>query len=128
MLKKKANYPNFKKMEERLTGLKSIDAALELHNGIKVADGEALKTNFKKVEEELNIMLSNLDAKRAELKAVEKQLNHFSKTAFIGVKSQFGDDSAEYAKVGGKRLSERQKPQRNGKAQAKTKVKQTATA
>ena len=124
MAKSKNSNPSFKKMEERLTGLKSIDAALELHNGIKIADGEVLKTNFKKIEEEYKIMMSNLDAKRTELKEAEKLLNHFSKSALIGVKSQFGDDSTEYAKAGGTRISQRQRSPRKAKA----KVKQTATA
>ncbi len=37
-------------MEQRLTGLKSISTTLELHNGISVVGGEALKADFKKVE------------------------------------------------------------------------------
>ncbi len=128
MARNATSNPTYKKMEDRLTGLKSIDTALELHNGIKVMDGEVLKSNYKKVEEDLNIMLTNLEAKRSELKALEKQLNQFSKLALIGVKSQFGDDSMEYAKAGGVRLSQRQKPQRNAKTPVKAKVKQTATA
>lgn len=124
MATRKAGYPGLMKMEQRLTGLKSISTTLELHNGISVVGGEALKADFKKAEEEYNIMLKNLNIKKDEVKNLEKKLFDYCKTSLIAVKSQFGDDSNEYEQSGGTRASKRQKPTRKAKA----KVKQTATA
>ena len=124
MATRKAGYPGLMKMEQRLTGLKSISTTLELHNGISVVGGEALKADFKKAEEEYNIMLKNLNIKKDEVKNLEKKLFDYCKTSLIAVKSQFGDDSNEYELTGGTRTSKRQKPTRKAKA----KVKQTATA
>ena len=124
MATRKAGYPGLMKMEQRLTGLKSISTTLELHNGISVVGGEALKADFKKAEEEYNIMLKNLNIKKDEVKNLEKKLLDYCKTSLVAVKSQFGDDSTEYEQSGGTRTSKRQKPTRKAKA----KVKQTATA
>ena len=124
MATRKAGYPGLMKMEQRLTGLKSISTTLELHNGISVVGGEALKADFKKAEEEYNIMLKNLNIKKDEVKNLEKKLLDYCKTSLVAVKSQFGDDSNEYEQSGGTRTSKRQKPTRKAKA----KVKQTATA
>ena len=41
MAVRKTGYPGLLKMEQRLTGLKSINPSLELHNGISVVGGEA---------------------------------------------------------------------------------------
>ena len=111
-------------MEQRLTGLKSISTTLELHNSISVVGGEALKADFKKVEEEYNIMLKNLNSKKDEVKNLEKKLFDYCKTSLIAVKSQFGDDSTEYEQSGGTRTSKRQKLTRKAKAAKR----QTATA
>ena len=124
MATRKTGYPGLMKMEQRLTGLKSISTTLELHNGISVVGGEALKADFKKAEEEYNIMLKNLNIKKDEVKNLEKKLLDYCKTSLVAVKSQFGDDSTEYEQSGGTRTSKRQKPTRK----AKVKVKQTATA
>ena len=124
MATRKAGYSGLMKMEQRLTGLKSISTTLELHNGISVVGGEALKADFKKAEEEYNIMLKNLNIKKDEVKNLEKKLFDYCKTSLVAVKSQFGDDSNEYELTGGTRTSKRQKPTRKAKA----KVKQTATA
>ena len=124
MATRKTGYPGLMKMEQRLTGLKSISTTLELHNGISVVGGEALKADFKKAEEEYNIMLKNLNIKKDEVKNLEKKLFDYCKTSLVAVKSQFGDDSTEYELTGGTRTSKRQKPTRKAKA----KVKQTATA
>ena len=124
MATRKTGYPGLMKMEQRLTGLKSISTTLELHNGISVVGGEALKADFKKAEEEYNIMLKNLNIKKDEVKNLEKKLLDYCKTSLVAVKSQFGDDSTEYEQSGGTRTSKRQKPTRKAKA----KVKQTATA
>ena len=124
MATRKAGYPGLMKMEQRLTGLKSISTTLELHNGISVVGGEALKADFKKAEEEYNIMLKNLNIKKDEVKNLEKKLFDYCKTSLVAVKSQFGDDSNEYELTGGTRISKRQKPTRKAKA----KVKPTATA
>lgn len=124
MAVRKTGYPGLLKMEQRLTGLKSINLSLELHNGISVVGGEALKADFKKAEEEYNIMLKNLNIKKDEVKNLEKKLFDYCKTSLIAVKSQFGDDSNEYELTGGTRTSKRQKPTRKVKAPKK----QTATA
>ncbi len=124
MATRKAGNRGLMKMEQRLTGLKSISTTLELHNGISVVGGEALKADFKKAEEEYNIMLKNLNIKKDEVKNLEKKLFDFCKNSLVAVKSQFGDDSNEYEQSGGTRASKRQKPTRKAKAPKK----QTATA
>ena len=128
MAARKVSNPGLMKMEQRLTGMKSISTTLELHNGISVVGGEALKADFKKAEEEYNIMLKNLNIKKDEVKNLEKKLLDFCKTSLVAVKSQFGDDSNEYELTGGTRASKRQKPTRKAAKAAKAPKKQTATA
>ena len=114
MGRKRTSSPALRKMEQRLSGLKSINPTLELRNGKSVAEGEALKAKAHAAEEEYSIMLSNIEAKRHELNSIAKELTTYCKDFLTGVKSDFGDDSVEYGKAGGVRLSQRAKPQRKG--------------
>jgi hypothetical protein len=91
----------------RVNGLKVIHANLVLKMGLSVAAGEDLKTRLQTKQDEYNHLLSLLDLKRYELDEVEKEANRFNKTLFLAVKAEYGEDSAEYETVGGRRSSDR---------------------
>jgi hypothetical protein len=62
--------------------------------------------------------LSNLDVSLTNIKTNEKALDALSSRRLKGVASKFGEDSDEYEEAGGKRTSERARPQRKASVAA----------
>lgn len=99
----------------RLASLRSIDANLDLGNGITVA---LFEEELSKTEESLasyNTTLSMADEGLANFEDNEKVLADIHERALLGVGSKFGKDSIEYEKAGGTRKSDRRKPIRTKK-------------
>ncbi len=112
MGRRKRNSKILTQASERLAGLKSIDPALDLGNGLKVSDYEQAITNLQTTIEAYNQMLSQLDEKQNQVDAAENALRDLSERMLAGVGSKFGKDSDEYEKGGGVRKSERKRPAR----------------
>ena len=106
---------NLDKARTRLAAVKSIDAALDLGNGVTVA-------NFKT---EVDTLTSNLEAYNTALSTVDDLYNvciaqldvikDWNERVLIGVANKYGKNSSEYEMAGGVRKSERKKPVRKQK-------------
>ncbi len=106
----------------RLAGVKSIDAKLDLGNGLSVAEYHAAIEAVRVALEAYNTVLSLVDEKQNDVIAKEKRLRDLHERILMGVAARHGKDSIEYEKAGGTRKSERKK---KAKAAAKP---ATATA
>lgn len=93
----------------RLAGVKSIDAKLDLGNGLSVAEYQAAIEAVRVALEAYNTVLSLVDEKQNEVVAKEKRLRDLHERILMGVAARHGKDSIEYEKAGGTRKSERRK-------------------
>lgn len=93
----------------RLAGLKSIDANLDLGNGLTVKEYEKKIGNANTTLEEYNTTLSIADEKLNIFETDEKTLKDFHERVLLAVGAIYGKDSVEYEKAGGTRKSERRK-------------------
>lgn len=104
--------------ENRANALKSIDPALDLGNGLTLADYQTKAAALKTKNDKYNTDLSTLDGDLNSIQADEKTLDDLSGRMLAGVGSKYGKDSDEYEKAGGTRTSERKPPTRKNKAPA----------
>jgi hypothetical protein len=115
--KKKSVPKDVQNAKKRVDGMKSIDPALDLGDGVSVA---ALDRAIAGVTDKIsayNTKLSEIDQMDNEIKADIKALNTLSSRALKGGEFKYGRDSSEYEMMGGKRRSERRKPLRkNGES------------
>ena len=99
-----------KDAEQRINGMKAIDAALDLKDGVSVAAGEALLAETRAALDEYNQILALADEKLNAFNGKERDLRAFNKKVLPAVGLKYGTDSAEYEMVGGTRDSEHAKP------------------
>jgi len=107
--RKKSIPKDVQNAQQRVDGLKSIEPALDLGNGVSVATIEA---SIKKVTDgisDYNMRLSSVDQKGNELEVDTKAMNDLSSRALKGVEFKYGKDSDEYEMAGGTRTSDRKK-------------------
>lgn len=109
---RKTTTPEMKDADQKIAGMKAIEPALALDNGVSVAEGERLRGNVQAKIDEYNTMLAQLDGKLNEINAENKILRAFNKKVLPAVGLRYGTDSDEYEKAGGVRDSERKKPVR----------------
>ena len=115
MARRKRTSTSIESAKARANGLKSIDAALDLGNGLTLA---AFNTAVQGVEDELgtyNQLLSDLDAQLNKLEDAEIALDGLSSRMLSAVSVKFGKDSSQYEQAGGTRTSERKSPARKSK-------------
>lgn len=108
--KKLIRVPDLDKGRTRLAAVKSIDAALNLGNGITVA----------LYEDQVNSLNSKLNTYNTNLSTIDDQYNSciaqmavvadWSERILAGVASKYGKNSSEYEMAGGVKKSERKKP------------------
>lgn len=94
----------------RLAGVKSIDANLDLGNGMTVIEFEKKIDNTSDSLETYNTTLSLADEQQDLVKANEIDLKDFHERILLAVGAKYGKNSIEYEKAGGTRKSERRKP------------------
>ena len=92
---------------KRLAGLKSIDAALDLGNGLTVTAYQSAHDAVQMVIDDYNQLLSTVDGKANELKEKEKTLRDYSERMLAGVAAKYGKNSNEYEKAGGTKKSKK---------------------
>lgn len=97
-------------VKTRLASLKSIDANLDLGNGITIAVFEQKLIKSENSLAAYNTTLSMVDEKKSVFEEDERDLSDYSERLLLGVGSKFGKDSIEYEKAGGTRKSDRRKP------------------
>lgn len=101
--------------ESRANALTSIDPALDLGNGLTLADYQAKTAALKKKNEQYNTDLSTLDGSLNSIQQDERALDDLSARMLAGVGVKFGKDSSQYEQAGGTRTSERKPPLRKNK-------------
>jgi hypothetical protein len=99
-------------LKQRIEGMKQIDGALDLGNGLSVSELEAKATARQERLDKYNALLVQAGMLSNELDEDEFASKEEGANILSGVKSRFGRDSSEVEAVGGKRLSERKKPVR----------------
>lgn len=97
------------KGEQRLAGLKSIDATLDLGNGLTPVSFEQDVNTLRLAIEAYNTLLSKVDEASNAIEQAERQVAIASENALLGVKIKFGKDSSQYEMAGGTRLSDRRR-------------------
>ena len=86
----------------RISGMRSIDEALDLGNGLSLANYEE---HFKALQMELldyNTMLESIDAMGMAITKKEATLRSYSERILMGITLRYGRGSLEYLQVGGK--------------------------
>lgn len=115
MARMKRTSPSIENANTRAAALESIDAALDLGNGLTLA---AYKSKIASTAAKLttyNSLLSQVDGALNALEASEVDLNDNSERMLAGVASKFGKNSDEYEQAGGTKKSERKRPTRKPK-------------
>ncbi len=107
------------KFEKRLAGLLSIDANLDLGNGMTTAMFSEKVNVHRAATATHNDFLADLDASSLTLKNSKKELNDYYERILLSVASKFGKDSIEYARAGGVKKSERRRPARSSSSPLK---------
>ena len=100
---------------ERANRLQSVDANLDLGNGLTLAAYNAKLKATKTENDSYNTMKSALDGQLDKVEKLEKELDTMSVNMLAGVAIKHGRDSAEYEMAGGTRASDRKRPVRKPK-------------
>ena len=106
-MKTKRNSQALHKAVARAEGLASISKTLDLGKGLSLKAFSTLLADARALQESYNENLAAADGFLADLVTKEAAVREMSARMLSGVASSFGTDSAEYAKAGGKRMSER---------------------
>ncbi|MEN9575768.1 MAG: hypothetical protein RL514_3623 [Verrucomicrobiota bacterium] len=112
MARRKRNSPSIAGAQMRAASLKSIDAALDLGNGLTLAAYQAATDAADAHLTTYNTKLSELDGLLNNLEADEAGLDELSTRMLAGVGVKYGKDSDEYEQAGGTRTSDRKKSKR----------------
>ena len=98
--------------EQRASGLQAIDPNLDLGNGVTLAALRAAIEETKALLNQYNLTLAKSDGDQSQLEQSEEKLARLTSTCLRAVSVKFGPDSDAYEKAGGRRLSERRRPDR----------------
>jgi hypothetical protein len=112
MARLKRTSPPVAAAQQRASGLASIDAALDLGNGLTLTAYTAKITSVSDALDDYNTKLSELDGLLNDLEDLEGELDELSVRMLTAVAAKYGKDSDEYEKAGGTRTSERKKPKK----------------
>jgi len=108
--KKLVRVRDLEKGTTRLSAVKSIDATLDLGNGITIPNYEAeIKALATKVDV-YNTTLSTIDDLYNECIAQIEVLKDWNERVLTGVATKYGKNSSQYEMAGGKKKSERRRP------------------
>lgn len=113
---RKTNSPAITDGEQKIIGLKTISATLNLQNGVSVAEGQRLLDAARAALDEYNVALAVADEKSNVFADAEDALRQFNSKVLPAVGLKYGKDGTEYESVGGTRDSERKRPARKAKS------------
>ena len=102
--------------EQRAAGLQAIDPQLDLGNGITLAVLKTAIDETKALLNRYNQTLAQSDGDLTRLEESEAKLARLTSTCLRAVAVKFGPDSAAYEKAGGRRASDRRRPERKTSA------------
>lgn len=106
---------DYLKAQTRSSALTSIDKSLDLGNGNTLSDYNKAIDKFKGHLTDYNTALSTADDHYNKALAQLAVLKDWNSRMLTGVGYKYGKDSSEYEMAGGKRKSERKKPERKAK-------------
>ncbi|WP_424102804.1 hypothetical protein [Moorena producens] len=95
--------------ERRLASLKSINARLDLGNGMTIQELEASIQSVREKLQTYNTILSTVDAAYNNLLEAEQVLGGLSEKMLMAVAVKYGKNSFEYEMAGGVRRTERKR-------------------
>lgn len=95
------------KAQVRVAGLKAVDPALDLGNGLTVVAFDAKIVSTSKKLADYNQQLAVVDEMQNQFVFEEESLGDLSERMLAGVGARFGRDSSQYEQAGGTRKSER---------------------
>jgi len=98
--------------EKRLASIQSIDANLDLGNGITVQGYQQIIETLRQKVTTYNEQVSLLDQASNGITVAEKVARDYSELVLLAVATKYGKDSDEYEMAGGTRKSERKRPTR----------------
>lgn len=96
--------------EKREAGLKTIDPNLKLNDELSLSEFSNLIQKLREQIAAYNSTLSTLDELTRDIKATELLIRDRSERMLLGVAANYGKNSNEYSKAGGKLKSERRRP------------------
>jgi hypothetical protein len=96
--------------QKRAAGMRSINAKLDLGNGLTLAEYNQAIDAVQASIDAYNEALSQVDNASNSVQAGEKRLRDLSELMLIAVAAKYGKDSSEYEMAGGTRKSDRKKP------------------
>ena len=105
--------PHYEVATARSSALRSIGDPIDLGNGINLEYYLKRLQVYRDALNDYNTLLSAVDEKRLNAKALEKEMKDLSTRMLAYVAARYGKDSIEYAKAGGTKTSERKKPKRS---------------
>jgi hypothetical protein len=109
MARPKRTSPALTKAEQREAGMRSIDATLDLGNGLNLQNYNHKIQNLRSHLSLYNTSLAQLDDLTRKIKAIETDLNKTSEQMLLSVGGRYGKDSSEYGKAGGSPRGERRR-------------------
>jgi hypothetical protein len=93
----------------RAAGMKTIDAALDLGNGLTLAAYHTAIADTQAKQSAYNGLLAQSDEARNVFSAAEGSLADLTDRMLAGVAGKYGRDSDEYVKAGGTKKSQRKR-------------------
>lgn len=110
--KKKYTSIVVEKAQTRLAALKSIQATLDLGNGLNVETYGGVIDDVRQKMENYNTALSVVDQSYTAVIEAEKVMAEWTERMLIAVAYRYGKNSNEYQMAGGTRRSDRKRPKR----------------
>ena len=101
MPRRKRSSDTIDKAQRRIAGMRSIDASLDLGNGLTTDTFAALITESQQKLEAYNTALSIVDQTYNDILQAETVLAEYSERMLTGVSSKYGRYSNEYIMAGG---------------------------
>jgi len=107
---KKTSSLTLERAAARAAGLESIDAALDLGNGLTLASYRAAIADTNTKLGAYNTLLSQVDEAQNAFREAERALGDTSDRMLAGVAARYGRDSGQYEMAGGTKKSDRKRP------------------
>jgi hypothetical protein len=109
MTRRKRSSKVVEQAERRIVGLQSINATLDLGNGLTLNTFAKMIEEAKEKLRTYNTVLSSVDVAYNQTLEADRALQDLSERVLLGVASKYGKDSHEYEMAGGVRKSERKR-------------------
>lgn len=97
------------KAKTRASALKSIDAKLDLGNGVSITEFDKTINECISIIDQYNGLLSQIDKLYNDFQEKSLIVKDLNERLLAGIASKYGKNSSEYEMAGGTKKSERKK-------------------